>query len=82
MFNQNFKLYQNIRHVAPYGIREAREKIQTKDRRPLKPEAGDFIHYPSTSHYQLSSLYEDLLRFAIKHLRIGGRLVCWVPIYK
>lgn len=40
------------------------------------------IHYPSTSHYQLSTLYADLLRFAIKHLRIGGRLVCWIPIYK
>lgn len=68
--------------AAPYGIREAREKIQTKERRPLKSESGDVIHYPSTSHYQLSTLYADLLRFAIKHLRIGGRLVCWIPIYK
>lgn len=68
--------------TAPYGIREAREKIGNKIQRPLKPDAVDVVHYPSTSPYQLSSLYEDLLRFASQHLRIGGRLVCWIPIYK
>lgn len=69
--------------IAPYGIREAREKIETKVRRPLKPNSTvDADHYPSTSPYQLSKLYEDLLRFAGERLRIGGRLVCWIPIYK
>ncbi|XP_031619867.1 tRNA (guanine(10)-N2)-methyltransferase homolog [Contarinia nasturtii] len=66
----------------PYGIREAREKIETKVRRPLRPDSVDPVHYPSTSPYQLSNLYKDLLDFAAKHLRIGGRLVCWIPIYK
>lgn len=68
--------------AAPYGIREAREKIETKNRRPLKPNAENVVHYPSMSPYQSSSLYDDLLRFAGEHLRIGGRLVCWIPIFK
>lgn len=71
-----------IEFAAPYGIREAREKVQTKINRPLKSDAVDVVHYPSTSKYELSSLYDDLLRFAAKHLRIGGRLVCWIPIFR
>lgn len=74
MFIKNFP--------APYGIREAREKVETKNHRPLRPNAVDVVHYPSTSPYELSSLYDDLLRFAGQHLRIGGRLVCWIPIFR
>lgn len=68
--------------TAPYGIREAREKVQTKVNRPLRSDAVDVVHYPSTSKYELANLYDDLLRFAAKHLRIGGRLVCWIPIFR
>lgn len=25
-------------------------------------------------------MFDDLLRFSFKHLRLGGRLVCWFPI--
>lgn len=39
-------------------------------------------HYPSTSHYSLQHLYMDLLIFAAKHLKIGGRLVCWLPFHR
>lgn len=83
--DSEFSVYQvnnMIKFVAPYGIREAREKVQTKINRPLRPNAVDVVHYPSTSKYELSSLYDDLLRFAGKHLRIGGRLVCWIPIFR
>lgn len=71
----------------PYGIREATEKIETKHRRPTKvtnENNGDegVPHYPSTSPYSLSNLYGDLLVFCAKHLRIGGRLVCWIPIFR
>lgn len=34
------------------------------------------------SPYSLSDLYGDLLEFAANHLRIGGRLVFWLPVYK
>lgn len=40
------------------------------------------VHYPSTSHYSLQSLYGDLLEFAAKHLKLGGRLVCWLPFHR
>lgn len=64
-------------------MRETSEKIQSKTRRPVKqPNPEDVMHYPSTSPYQQSSLYGDLLRFAATRLKIGGRLVCWVPIYR
>lgn len=68
---------------APYGVRERTEKIDTKARRPIKQEWNETPpHYPSKSLYCLSNLYVDLLRFAGKHLRIGGRLICWLPVYK
>lgn len=67
---------------APYGIREATEKTETKCRRPATRDISNMPHFPSTSHYNLAHLYGDLLKFAAKHLRMGGRLVCWIPIYK
>lgn len=45
------------------------------------PDA-EMQHYPSTSNYDLSELYADLLHFAVVHLKLGGRLVCWIPIFK
>lgn len=67
---------------APYGIREATEKVIDKER--LKPSTRneDEPTFPSTSHYDLSELYADLLSFGVKHLKLGGRLVCWIPIFK
>ncbi|XP_063705779.1 tRNA (guanine(10)-N2)-methyltransferase homolog [Culicoides brevitarsis] len=65
----------------PYGVRESNAKVEKKQAR--KPEA--FIseeHYPSTSKYQLSQLYKDLVKFSAKHLKIGGRLVFWLPVYR
>ncbi|XP_068154318.1 tRNA (guanine(10)-N2)-methyltransferase homolog [Drosophila tropicalis] len=66
----------------PYGIREATEKVETKV--PVKESTrnADMTHYPSTSHYALQHLYADLLDFASKHLKIGGRLVCWLPFHR
>ncbi|XP_013105329.2 tRNA (guanine(10)-N2)-methyltransferase homolog isoform X1 [Stomoxys calcitrans] len=64
----------------PYGIRESTEKVETKYNG--KPINKDVPHYPSTSHYSLRHLYKDLLLFAAKHLKNGGRLVCWLPFHK
>ncbi|XP_016983379.1 tRNA (guanine(10)-N2)-methyltransferase homolog [Drosophila rhopaloa] len=66
----------------PYGIREATEKVETKSTTKDSTRSEDMVHYPSTSHYSLQSLYGDLLEFAARHLRLGGRLVCWLPFHR
>lgn len=65
----------------PYGVRESNAKVEKKEVR--KPDAYvSEEHYPSTSPYQLSMLYKDLIKFSARHLKIGGRLVFWLPIYR
>lgn len=67
----------------PYGIREATEKVESKTRKKSKPiESENMPHYPSTSTYNLEELFNDLLLFAVKNLKINGRLVCWIPFYR
>lgn len=39
-------------------------------------------HIPAKVDYGLSQLYHDLLCFAVKHLYLNGRLVCWFPVYR
>lgn len=36
-------------------------------------------HYVSSVWYGFKEMYLDLFHFAKKHLRVGGRLVFWVP---
>uniref|UniRef100_A0A336LW20 tRNA (guanine(10)-N(2))-methyltransferase TRMT11 n=1 Tax=Culicoides sonorensis TaxID=179676 RepID=A0A336LW20_CULSO len=65
----------------PYGVRESNAKVEKKEAR--KPDAYISVeHYPSTSPYQLSSMFKDLIKFSVKHLKLGGRLVFWLPIYR
>ncbi|XP_055843285.1 tRNA (guanine(10)-N2)-methyltransferase homolog [Episyrphus balteatus] len=66
----------------PYGIRESIEKIETKTSNKQLARNEDVPHYPSTSQYALQDLFSDLLSFAAKHLRMDGRLVCWVPFHR
>ncbi|KAH8391635.1 hypothetical protein KR200_002685 [Drosophila serrata] len=66
----------------PYGIREATEKVETKRSPKDIARTDEMVHYPSTSHYSLQSLYGDLLEFAARHLKLGGRLVCWLPFHR
>ncbi|XP_030371672.1 tRNA (guanine(10)-N2)-methyltransferase homolog [Scaptodrosophila lebanonensis] len=66
----------------PYGIREATEKVETKGTAKENTRTPDMAHYPSTSHYSLQHLYTDLLEFASKHLKMEGRLVCWLPFHR
>lgn len=68
--------------LAPYGIREATEKVENKSNAKVDSRTPDMAHYPSTSHYSLQSLYVDLLQFSAKHLKLGGRLVCWLPFHR
>ncbi|XP_035775870.1 tRNA (guanine(10)-N2)-methyltransferase homolog isoform X1 [Anopheles albimanus] len=66
----------------PYGIREATERIEFKTKRKTTVMTEDAVHYPSTSPYQLCQMYRDLLQFSARHLKLGGRLVCWFPTLK
>lgn len=69
--------------TAPYGIRAATEKIESKSSDPpTRSDSDDLEHFPSTTCYNLDELFGDLLQFSVNHLRIGGRLVCWAPFYR
>jgi tRNA G10 N-methylase Trm11 len=37
--------------------------------------------FPQHTKYMLSDIFHDLLRFAVKHLEVGARLVFWLPVY-
>ncbi|XP_039960648.1 tRNA (guanine(10)-N2)-methyltransferase homolog [Bactrocera tryoni] len=66
----------------PYGIRESTEKVESKMTSKQNTRSKDMPHYPSTSHYSLQQLYVDLLHFSAHHLKVGGRLVCWLPYHR
>lgn len=68
--------------TAPYGIREATEKIGTvKENCVIKTEHLP-THIPSKVDYALSNIYKDLLKFSANYLKLHGRLVCWFPVYR
>lgn len=53
-----------------------------KEPRKLTVMTEDAIHYPSTSNYSVKNMYNDLLNYSVKNLKMGGRLVCWFPIMR
>lgn len=67
---------------APYGVREKIEQVVSKEGRKATVLNENAAHYPSTSTYSIKNMYDDLLKFATKHLNMNGRLVCWFPIAK
>lgn len=61
----------------PYGIRES---SQHKSRR--RTDQTDEDQKTSVAEkYDLSNIYGDLLNFASIYLRVGGRLVFWMPTH-
>ncbi|KAF5286846.1 hypothetical protein FQA39_LY00379 [Lamprigera yunnana] len=66
----------------PYGIRESTEKVGIHKENYAIEERHLPTHIPAKVEYQFSKLYEDLLGFSAKHLKLGGRLVCWFPIFR
>lgn len=65
----------------PYGIREATERIGTTKNYQISDHhlVG---HIPSKVEYGLQQIYQDLFQFAAQNLKMGGRLVCWIPIVR
>ncbi|XP_074656260.1 tRNA (guanine(10)-N(2))-methyltransferase TRMT11-like isoform X2 [Tubulanus polymorphus] len=67
----------------PYGIREPAMKLGSKTGNIKTLTDEDKInHVPSKKKYLMSDIFKDLLNFAAKHLKLGGRLVYWLPIHR
>ncbi|XP_015606276.1 tRNA (guanine(10)-N2)-methyltransferase homolog isoform X2 [Cephus cinctus] len=66
----------------PYGIREATERVGTLKTHPVIEEHQAATHIPSKIVYGLPQIFQDLLNFSAKHLKVDGRLVCWFPLYR
>ena len=65
----------------PYGVRAGARKTGMKEGREVKPIAEEHraTHIPGTVAYGIADVMMDLLNFAAKFLRVGGRLVYWLP---
>ncbi|XP_028161170.1 tRNA (guanine(10)-N2)-methyltransferase homolog [Ostrinia furnacalis] len=66
----------------PYGVREPAEKIGIEKPNYILIEEHLVHHVPSKVEYALPHIYSDLLDFAARKLRMGGRLVCWYPLVR
>ncbi|KAG8331278.1 tRNA methyltransferase 11 [Homalodisca vitripennis] len=66
----------------PYGIRESIERVGTSREMIAVLEENQASHIPSKTDYNMEQLLSDLLCFAASHLRVGGRLVTWIPIFR
>lgn len=67
---------------APYGIREAVERVGTAKSNPSIEEHQIDTHIPSKVVYELWQLFIDLLNFSVKHLKVTGRVVFWFPVFR
>ena len=65
----------------PYGKRESRERIGSQKSYKI-PDNLIEGHIPSKIEYNLNDIFRDLLSFSAYHLRVGGRLVFWLPYDK
>eukprot|EP00092_Neocalanus_flemingeri_P020783 GFUD01022519.1.p1 GENE.GFUD01022519.1~~GFUD01022519.1.p1 ORF type:complete len:464 (+),score=144.27 GFUD01022519.1:285-1676(+) len=68
----------------PYGIREGTTRVGTeKDFSTTSiPEEYLDTHVPEKVAYTLQQLVTDLLNFSARSLRVGGRLVYWLPVIR
>lgn len=71
-------LFDAIVTDPPYGIRESSQHIS---RRQQEPTIGNDESSSVREKYDLASIYLDLLNFADTYLRVGGRLVFWMPAH-
>lgn len=68
----------------PYGVREGLERIgadRKKIERPQKDE-NVRIRYPRKTHCDINVLLTDLLLLSVNNLKLGGRLVYYLPVIK
>lgn len=58
------------------------EQVVPKASKKSTAVTEDAVHFPSTSSYSFKRMFDDLLIFSAKHLKIKGRLVCWFPVVR
>ncbi|KAI9495073.1 S-adenosyl-L-methionine-dependent methyltransferase [Zychaea mexicana] len=72
----------------PYGVRAGAKRLGRKEdsKKTLQMRTYEGVpmhtredYYPPTKPYEMSEVLADLLNFAAEHLRVGGRLVYWLP---
>lgn len=65
----------------PYGIRAGARKVGRKNKPKWKavPVGFQQAHFPQCIGYKVSDVMRDLLSLAARTLRVGGRLVYWLP---
>ncbi|XP_022287860.2 tRNA (guanine(10)-N(2))-methyltransferase TRMT11-like isoform X1 [Crassostrea virginica] len=66
----------------PYGIREGAKKVGKEEELVLLTPDQRVDHIPQKVDYDLSNIFNDLLNFAYKFLRTGGRLTYWFPVHR
>ena len=59
----------------PYGVRAGGKKSVAKEHKVMCSET----HIPSTDPYPFEECLKDLLHLAAKHLKLGARLVFFLP---
>ncbi|PVD32521.1 hypothetical protein C0Q70_07961 [Pomacea canaliculata] len=75
-------LFDAIITDPPYGIREQTRKIGSEQPPAAIPESCLKNHHPQRIRYHLSDIFRDLLDFAARYLRLNGRLVYWLPVFR
>ncbi|RWS10314.1 hypothetical protein B4U79_11872 [Dinothrombium tinctorium] len=80
LWRQNIK-FDAIVTDPPYGIREASAKIGSERNYKIPPELCEG-HIPAKIRYNFMDIIKDLLEFSASHLKLGGRLLYWVPVTK
>ncbi len=60
----------------PYGVRAGGRKVKAQENVTIRPGKP---HFPSTEPYTLGETLRDLLNTAAQLLRVGGRLVYFMP---
>lgn len=72
-----------INKQAPYGIRAGARKVGKKNSAYFKETKEVEIHHnnriPQCIPYDVPDVLRDLLDFSARTLRVGGRLVYWLP---
>ncbi|XP_050435779.1 tRNA (guanine(10)-N2)-methyltransferase homolog [Adelges cooleyi] len=66
----------------PYGIREPTIRIGAKDNLPVLKKEGTPVHFPSKVEYGLNEIIKDLMCFSSRKLKLNGRLLFWLPVFR
>jgi tRNA (guanine10-N2)-methyltransferase len=64
----------------PYGVRESAERIGGRQHSRSTVLEENKVRFPTKVNCHLADLMCDLLNFSVNHLRIGGRLVYYLPV--